>query len=232
MKKSTLWLSSFSILLLISCEGSNLFTSKTEGTIVYEVSFPYEENRIILELYPKELLFDFKDDKAKASLKSTWGIVSSDLIIDSDQKTYTQLLKTFGDKYQMTLIGDDINLWLERNPSIRIEESSDTLTIAGYLCNKSVAYFNTDSFPPIELYHTKALKFKNPNWWNQYHQINGFLLGYEVEQYGKRMRLRAKDVKFQAIPDEAFIIPSDYQKLSFSEMTAQLDKVINEFMNQ
>lgn len=217
---------------MLSCDGKDFFSSKKEGTITYEVSFPYEENTIILELYPKEMLFDFKDDKMKASLKSTWGIVSSELIIDNDQKSYTQMLKSFGDKYQMTLVGDEIKLWLERNPGIRIEESTDTLTIAGYLCNKSVAYFTNDSFPPIDLYYTKELKFKNPNWWNQFNQLDGFLLGYEVEQYGKRMRLRAKDVKFQAIPDQAFLVPTEYKKLSFNEMTSQLDKVVNEFMNQ
>lgn len=167
----------------------------------------------------------------RASIRSAWGVMTTDLIIDNQKKQYSQLLKSFSDKYYMTLDENNIGEWLAYNPKITIEKTNDTLTIAGYLCEKSIARFANDSLPTIELYHTNELRIDESNWWNQFSEVDGFLLGYELEQYGKRMRLRAREIRFQPVAPEQFVIPADYIPLDARAMKSQLEKVVDEFMS-
>ena len=218
------------VLILSSCGDNSFFSSKSEGSIVYDVSFPYEQNSLMLELYPKEMLFEFNNDFMRGSLKSTWGVITTDLLINKDQKTYEQYFKSFGDKYSLTLKSDEMKDLFGLTPDATITPTNDTLTIAGYLCQKSLATFPGDTLPPIELYFTKDLDITNDNWWNKYYQIDGFLLGYEVEQYGKRMKLRAREVTFQPIAPDRFVAPEGYTALNALDMDKQIKKVVEEFM--
>lgn len=215
-----------------SCTDGPLFLMKNEGTIIYDVSFPYEENSLMLELYPKEMTFDFNKHFMRGSIRSAWGVVTTDIVIDSKNRKYTQMLKSFSDKYQMTLSEENMGDWLKMSPEMIIEETEDTLSIAGFLCTKSIARFKNDSLPSIELYHTDELRIDESNWWNQFHGLNGFLLGYEIEQYGKRMKLRAREIRFQPIAPEQFMIPSEYIPLDASGMKSKIEKVVDEFMSE
>lgn len=186
----------------------------------------------MLELYPKEMTFDFNKHFMRGTIKSAWGVVATDIIIDSKNKKYSQLLKTFSDRYVMTLTENNINDWFVMSPGVVIEPTEDTLTIAGFLCQKSIAKFENDSLPSIELYHTKELRIDETNWWNQFHEIDGFLLGYEIEQYGKRMKLRAREVRFQPVAAELFVVPDNYIPVDAQGMKANIERVVDEFMSE
>lgn len=176
------------------------------------------------------MTFEFSKGLVKASLSSSFGVVATEVVIDNEDKKYAQVLKTFGDQYIMKLDENTIHQWISKNIPDRIEATEDTLTIAGYLCKKSIAYYNNDSLPPIDLYHTKELHIDYSNWWNQYDEVDGFLLGYELEQYGKRMRLTAREITFQEIAPEVFNLPSDAAETDVQGMTEKIDKLMNEFM--
>ncbi len=103
-------------------------------------------------------------------------------------------------------------------------------SIAGFLCEKTIAHFLNDSVPAIELYHTKAIKVDHSNWWNQFSEIDGFLLAYEVEQYGKRMRLQAREITYGPVADERFEIPADYLLITSDAMKEKIDGLMTDFM--
>ncbi|MFZ4784240.1 MAG: hypothetical protein ACOYLH_02110 [Flavobacteriales bacterium] len=215
---------------LVSCGGGNIFNRKNEGIIFFDVSFPYEQNSIRLELYPKEMTFEFHKDQMHASISSSFGVVATDIYIDNKNKKFTQILKSFGEHYGMSLDESNIKTWTDRQQITRIESTADTLTIAGFLCKKSIAYLPNDSLPPIQLYFTDEIKIDQSNWWNQFHEIEGCLLAYEVEQYGKRMRLVAREVRFQDVAPESFTIPSGTTAVDADGMYDQMDKLMKEFM--
>ena len=218
------------ILSIFSCGEGGIFNRKNEGIISYDVTFPYEPQSIRLELYPKEMTFEFSKGLVRASLSSSFGVVATEVIINNEDKKYAQVLKTFGDQYIMNLDENSIHTWTSKNIPARIEATNDTLTIAGYLCNKSIAYYSNDSLPPISLYHTKELHIDYSNWWNQYDEVDGFLLGYELEQYGKRMRLTAREITFQEVAPESFNLPTDAVETDAQGMTEKIDKLMSEFM--
>lgn len=141
------------------------------------------------------------------------------------------MLKSFGEKFRMNLEGAQVGEWLKQFPPVRIEYSTDKEVIAGYSCDKAIAYFENDSIPPIPLFFTKEIELPQDNWWNQFAGIDGFLMGYDIEQYGKRMRLLAREVTFEEIPAERFKISQDYTDVGIAGMDDQLKKLAAELMN-
>ncbi|MFM9986541.1 MAG: hypothetical protein ACKVOK_14975 [Flavobacteriales bacterium] len=209
---------------------SSKSTNQMEGRIVYDVTFPYEANTIMMDLFPKEMVIHFKGNKMHGEVKSSYEMLTSDFVIDNNAMTMTHMLKNMGERYALNLQGDDVAAWLKQYPSMRLEQTTETVNIAGYVCNKTLAHFPNDSLPKIELYHTKGLGIDNRNWWNQYSGIEGFLLGYDIEQYGKRMRMRAREVHFEQISDEQFTVPQNYKQVDMPEMSRQLMAVVDEFI--
>jgi hypothetical protein len=201
-----------------------------EGTIVYDVTFPYEQNTIMLDLFPKEMVFQFKGSMMRSQIKSSYDLLTTDFIIDNNDKTITQMLKNMSDRYSMSLNGDEVGQWLKNYPTVTLETTTETENIAGYVCNKTVAHFANDSIPPITLYHTKGLGINTENWWNQFNGVEGFLMGYEMQQYGKRMRLRAREVRFEPIDEKVFEHNPNFKGITMQEMDAHLQQVVSEFM--
>jgi GLPGLI family protein len=219
------------LIALIACNKKNLFSKKSEGVIIYDVSFPYEENSLMLELYPKEMTAEFKDDSFHTTVKSSYGVISTEFIVNNADKSIVQLLKSFSDKFSLTVAEQDLSTWHQQFPDFTFVPTNEVDTIAGYACHKTIAKFKGDSLPNIELWHTKEIDLDHSNWWNQYDGIDGFLMSYEVEQYGKRMKLRAREVRFQPIPIEHFNVPAEYKPIDQSSMLTEIENLINEFMN-
>ena len=215
---------------LMACNKKTIFSKKSEGVIIYDVTFPYEENSLMLELYPKEMTAEFKDDSFHTTVKSSYGVISTEFIVNNSDKSIVQLLKSFSDKFSLSVAEGDLDTWHNQFPDFTYVHTTEVDTIAGYACHKTIAKFVGDSLPNIELWHTKDIELEHSNWWNQYDGIDGFLMGYEVEQYGKRMKLRAREVRFQPIPIEHFNVPSEYKPIDQPSMLTEIENLINEFM--
>jgi len=226
----------YSLLLLIAlgltgCNPTVFFAGKNEGIIIYDVVFPFEQNSLMMELYPKEMTLEFKKEKMRATLKSAYGVVSSEFIIDHSTGQYVQLLKSFSDKSYTLIKRQNMPAWLAQFPEVTLELTGEEDSIAGYPCQKILAHFLIDSLPPIKLCATDKLNLDQTNWWNQFSEVDGFLLGYEFEQYGKRMRLTAREVRFGPVADERFEIPGDYQELAPDQMQRRIHELLSDFVN-
>jgi hypothetical protein len=219
------------IISLVGCGLAPSANSGIEGTITYDVTFPYEKNTVMLDLFPKEMTFHFQGDKMHSEIKSSYDLLTTDFIIDNREKTITQMLKNMSDRYSLHLEGDEVNEWLKQYPKVSFEQTNETEDIAGYVCSKTIAHFSGDSIAPIVLYHTKGLGIDPNNWWNQYAGVDGFLLGYEMQQYGKRMKLRAREVKFEAVDPSVFETKPNFITIGMQDMDRQLALVVSEFMN-
>lgn len=217
------------LLMLGSCLGETLGSSVDEGVIEYDVSFPYLENSVLKNVFPEEMVFHFKDGMVHGELKSLGGIVATEYIANGNDKELTQMLKAFKDRYAMILSEGDVNEMLKEMPGVTFERTAETDTIAGYLCTKTIANFTIDSVPPIVLYHTNEIDIDNPNWFTQFSAIDEVLLAYEVEQYGMRMKLRARNVRKEEVSDEKFLVPEQYKMIDRAEMEKHVDDMIKEF---
>ena len=176
------------------------------------------------------MLFHFKGNQMHSEIRSSYDILNSDFIIDHSNRSLTQMLKNMSQRSYMELDEGSIGKWMSQFGAMRFEPTSETIQIAGYICQKTLAHFDDAAIPPIELYHSKGLGLCNDNWWNQYDGIDGFLFGYEIEQFGKRMRFMAKEVRFESVDKTKFEVPSNYKLISSEEMNSQIQNVVDDFM--
>jgi len=231
-----LWICSLVALmcsLLMSCGESGLpfLKNKKEGYIKYEVTFPYESG-LMLQFYPKEMMYYFSEEQAHAVLSSAYGVVSTDFFIGQKDEFFSHYLKSFSEKKVIHMHHTNVHEWLKRYPDVRLEETNETLDIAGFKCKKTIAHFMIDSLPTIDLYSTKEIGIHDKNWWNKFDGLDGVLLGYEVNLYGKRMRLRAKEVKFEKQDPSVFERPDGYEEVNFDQMDAALRDLSNSFSGE
>jgi Domain of unknown function (DUF4412) len=215
--------------VLFSCK-SKTTSDGLEGKIIYDVTFPYEQNKLMLELYPKEMVLQFKGSKMHSKIRSSYDVMTTDLILDEEEKNAIQMLKNMSKRFAVEMNEGQVKEWVKQYPLVRIENTSATETIAGYVCTKSIAHFENDSLPVIELYHTKGIGLSHSNWWNQFSAVDGFLLGYDIEQYGKRMKLRARSVSFEPVSDAEFLVSKEYSKVKMDEMKSEIDAVMKSFL--
>jgi len=211
------------------CGENSPWNSITEGMIVYDVSYPLELDNPYINIYPGEMTFFFKDGKVRARLASFADVVTSEFIIDNKARTFVQYFKAFDEKFRLELDHTGVQGMLSELPDVQLRETTETDSLAGFLCRKSLASFASLPEDKFTLYHTRAINIKCPNWCNKYDAIDEVLLAYDIEQFGKRMRLKAKEVVYQEIPDDKFAEPKGYADISMEEMKVQIGGLVAQF---
>lgn len=216
--------------MIISCGKQRKTTEGMEGRIVYDLTFPYEKNSVMLDLYPKEMTVYFKGDKLHTEIRSSYDLLTTDFIVDNDQRTFCQMLKNVSKRFYMSLNETETINWYKKSPEYAFEPQESTDVICGYVCNKTIARALNTDLPPVTIYHTRGLGLGNDNWWNPYNGIDGFLLAYDVLQYGMIMRMKAREVIFEPVDDKHFTVPDKYIQVDASGMDAQLQAVVSEYI--
>lgn len=218
------------LVFLTQCKEVEESSSFDEGVIVYEVTFPFNQDDLLIHLFPGEMMMEFKQDKIHGRLKTVGNIVQTDFIVDNKSREFSQLLKAFEDRYVLSLDEKGVAQMLETMPKMKLIPTEETDSLAGYLCRMTIAEFTTDSVPSIELWHTNEIDIESPNWCNQFNGLDEVLLGYEIEEYGMRMRLRAKEVKYIEVSDEQFAVPSDHNSVDLANMRAKIFELMETYM--
>ena len=216
-------------IVVVGCDNSDKQREFSEGVIEYEVSFPFDQDDMLINLYPKTMMMSFDNGQILAELRSLGGIVTSQLYLDNNTERFSQVLKSFDEKVAMNLDAPGVTDMLGNMPAMMLEPTGEKDSIAGFLCNKTIANFASDSVPAISLYHTSEIQIPNPNWWNQFNMCDEVLLGYEVEQYGMRMRLRATSVRMDDVEDSIFSVPEGYAVVDWMGMQEKIESLLNQF---
>ncbi len=226
------FLIAFFLFATYSCDEAKSYSGNKEGKIIYDVTYPNEVPSLILDLYPKELVFYFKGDLMSSELKSSYDLISSYMIIDNDNRKFTQMLKNMRDRHFVTLKEKEAKSWIDLHPEIRFEESNEFEDILGWKCAKVFAYLPDTNLAPLELFYTKEIDLSTDNWWNQYSAIDGFLLGYDIEAFGKRMRVRAREIVHESVSDLKFKVPANYSEVSSTGMSIKMQEIMQEFVGK
>lgn len=202
-----------------------------EGVIFYDVSFPFLEGSILQNVFPEEMKLAFKDDRMYGEVRSLGGIAKTSFISDNRDREIYQMLKNYSDHTYIKLDYDGMRNFLRDQPEVRYEKTNDSVDVAGYRCAVTIAHFVTDSVPPIELLHTSEIDIKNPNWYNPFYEMDEVLLGYEVEQFGMRMKLRARQVVKREIDETKFLLPEKYVLTTEEALKAELQGMLSDFLD-
>jgi len=219
----------FLVLLNWNCGSKFSFGSLDEGKIIYDVTFPFDADNPYINIYPSEMTYIFKDGKVKITLASFAEVVTSEFIIDNNDRTFNQYFKVFDDKYRLQLNDRGVEDMVNTLPALSLKSTEEHDSLAGYLCNKTMATFLNSPGESISLYHTAAIDMDCPNWCNQYSSISEVLMSYEIEQFGKRMRLVAREVNYEEISDDEFIEPQGFTDVNMAEMKGHIETLLSDF---
>lgn len=188
-----------------------------EGIVEYEVSYPgIEEGNMMAAGLPDEAKYYFKDRKTATELSGMMGMFQIGFIADEEKKTAKQSLLVFTNKYVAELSEDGVgkmNAGFVK--SIELVDG-EKKKIAEYNCKKAKA--TLENGKEIDIWYTTELGMPGVNWSNPYVKVPGALMEFEIEKYGITMKLVAKKVTRDAVPDEMFDVPSDYKKMPIEEL--------------
>lgn len=230
--KGILFLFALILMVAASCSPNRSYSGENEGRIIYDVTYPYETPSLVLDLYPKELHFYFKEDMMCSELKSSYDLISSHMIIDNDRHRFIQMLKNMRERNYVSLKEKETRTWLNMHPDLRYVETNEFVVIVGKKCKKVLAYLPDESVPPLELYYTNDMDLSTNNWWNQFFMIDGFLLGYDLEAFGKRMRVRAREIIHEPVNELRFKVPENYIEVNAEQMQSKLQEIMEEFVQK
>lgn len=218
--------------MISSCSKFGAFDNRvSEGTIEYEVTFPYldDEVGLLKSLLPDKMILHFKDDKYVSEMNTVGGMFKNRFISNQDEKLLAHELKVFKKKIVASYDANGVNRLLNTLPTLTIIETNETDTIAGYACKKAIGIFDQIGMPEMTIYYTDGINIDTPNWCTQFHSIDGVLLQYEVEQFGVRMRFRANSVTPTTVNNEILKKEADYEEVSYEVMETELEQILDTF---
>jgi hypothetical protein len=228
----TLLLMIIFVWFVASCSSLSKAGADIEGKIVYEISYPYETPSVMMDLYPKEMTVTFKDNKLHSSIKSEYDMLTTDFIVDNTQKEFAQLLKNMSKRSAMKMNKEQTMHWFDEMPGYKLEKTAETKLICGYKCYKTIAHPEDPAKPTIDIYATRSIGLDNSNWWNPYNQLEGFMMAYDIEQYGICMRMKAKRVCFEKVEPTEFDIPQTYTMTDAPTMQGLLTEVVETYVKK
>ena len=217
--------------LFSSCEeGEKLVPPKiSEGVIHFELSYPYYEDAFMASIMPDEMEMTFKNNIYRNHV-SKGGLFSSTVITDCNKETLILMLDLGPKRIFCALDKSLANEMLEKYPTPDILKVSEFDSIAGAFCEKKTAIFDylADGYD-VELCETFDVDIKNSNWCNQYNEIEGVLLRYEIKQFGIQARMTATKMDTVSVNDSIFNVPQGYNEVTLERMLFEMDEISKSF---
>ncbi|MFK7757460.1 MAG: hypothetical protein AB8B53_11070 [Flavobacteriales bacterium] len=206
-----------------------------QGEVVYSVEFPYINDPTLIKWFPTEYTTKFNKNEIYGEMNSRMNVITNRFYSNQEAFELKQTLENMSGNYLSELTAEDVNSMVNQMPDMIISEPHGDTSIVGLKCKIAFAEFKIDSVPPVILYYTEEIKVNSPNWFNQFRGFDKFLLGYEIEQFGMRMKLMAKELK-KGEPDirlEQIYASKEkeaYTSLSGSELKSTFNQMLVDFM--
>lgn len=211
-----------SLLLFNGCS-EGLFNQKLkEGIIEYKAE-PVNAKESMAMWAPDNMEVKFKDDKWTVNLEAGMGAMRMDFISDPGKKQFISLISFLG-KFYSIMEGAELDTTNKYLPDYDVTYPGEKKIIAGYDCEKAVLNFK-DGSPAMEVWFTKEIQIKDPNWSNCYYKVDGVLMDYNLRKFGLELHFTATSVSEATIDDSVFEIPDDYKQ----KPNAELDQMMSGF---
>lgn len=193
-----------------------------EGSIEFKAEAVDSKDHASMTV-PDKMVVKFKNDYAAAELEAGMGFAKMKFISDPAKKEFRSQVFFF-EKKQSLMQMDEIRATNYYLPDYDVEYGKKTREIAGYKCNNAILHFKNGA-PDQEVWFTKDIAVKNPNWSNAYYKIDGFLMDYTLKKYGLELHFTATSVSEATIDDSYFKIPPEYAPVK----NVELEKMFSGF---
>lgn len=216
----------FSIILavVVACFaagcGSGVFGEKIdECVITYRLEYPKDNKKSpLIDLLPEQMTLSFKDDKSSMLIKGYAGCFSMQCVSDYKNKKNTTLLSIgLWEKYMLETQLGDTPFETSSMSDLEVKVTTDTMSVCGYKCTKAIGH-SDNCERDFTFWFTKEIDNKSANMISPAQNIKGVLMQFDIEMMGVYMKAKAIEVCRQEVPDDAFEIPSGYDKVTRSEL--------------
>lgn len=197
--------------------------SIAEGIIEYKAT-PVDPKSNMAAIAPSKMTVKFKNDYSNAEMVAGFGMASMSFVSDPKKSEFTSMVNLIGQKYYSLMPMEDVMKNNHFLPEYEVKETKETKEIAGYKCKKAILQFK-DTTKPIEVWYTKEIRFKNPNWSNVYYKIDGVLMEYTLKKFGLELHFVASSVNAAKIDDTIFKLQPDYKKISNEALEAMFKEL-------
>lgn len=219
---NTILISIISIFIFISCNNNS--KKITEGIIEYDITYPYFKDHFMKSILPSTMVFEFKDGIYKNTIEK--AIFATSLISNCKDSVLIMTMNFGKKRYYSELDAALTDTMLQRNgiPDVVYVNSTDSMV--GLLCKKHIGVFdNLKDGYDCEVYETDEIGLEGSNWCNPYRDLDGVILGYEVDQFGLQMRFRATKITDTIVSDSVFNIPPNYKKIPLERMLFEIEEI-------
>ena len=223
-------------ILFFSCatesDSSEAAESKSNLEVVYSVEFPFIKDKTLLKWFPTEYKAIIGKHELYGEMNSKMNVICNRFYANEKEKVIFQTLENMSGNYSCEMEALDVSSFLDGMLEMIISEPIADTTILGVNCKVSIAAFKIDSVPAVKLYHTNDFGIENPNWYNQYRDLNSFLMGYEIEQFGMRMKLMATSLTKVNRPIHSELVYGDRKPGTYDhKKPKELQKVYKDMLN-
>lgn len=209
--------------------------SKTNLEVVYSVEFPFIKDKTLLKWFPTEYKAILGKHELYGEMNSKMNVICNRFYANEKEKVIFQTLENMSGNYSCEMEALDVSNFIDGMLEMIISEPIADTTILGVKCKVAIAAFKIDSVPAVKLYYTNEFGIENPNWYNQYRDLNSFLMGYEIEQFGMRMKLMATSLTKVNNPIHSDLVygdrkPDIYEPKKPKELQRVYKEMINDFI--
>ena len=220
------------ILMLFSCTRKNNFSS-SEGIIDFNINYPVKNYDDTFErLIPKKMRMSFKDNVYKNEV-SVGTFFNSSIITDCNKKEITMILNLNPEKIYTKLDEKQVAEMLTNYSTPEIINTIAYDSIMGVVSKRYYGvYESLEDGRDVQLNETKQILITNSNWGNQFSEIDGVLINYEIAQFGLNMQFKAKSIDLETnVPDSTFTVPKGYKQVSLDVYLQKMNDIFSVFLN-
>ena len=215
MKKNLTF--SWLLLTIFALFSFQTFAKEFKGVITFKITV--EGSAVTDEMktmMPKTMTMTIKGNKSRSEMIMSMGKTIS--ISDGDAKTAITLMDMMGQKIAIQSNYEEIMKDMAESPEAKVEVTSETKDILGYVCKKAIITIPEEDMEII-IYFTEELGSKELNFSNpQFKDINGLMLEFEIPNEMFNMHFSAVSVEKKNVDDSEFAIPEGYQIKTKEEM--------------
>ena len=193
-----------------------------EGIITYKISYPDSKiSESQLAMFPKVMTISIKGNKSRIDKSS--GMGNQTIITNYSEKNRVVLIDIMGQKLAIKETTAEIQKENEKDPIGKIEITSETKTIVGYLCKKAIVTTEQDGEKTVyEAWFTSELGSKDINFDRSiFKDIDGLLMEFSTKEDGNLQKLNVTGIEKKSISDKDFEIPPDFKLTTMEELKSK-----------
>ncbi|HEX3009750.1 MAG TPA: hypothetical protein VHO90_19255, partial [Bacteroidales bacterium] len=172
---------------------------------------------IPIQFLPKKMILTFNEHYASYKIEDMMGVFCITNTTNVAQRTHVSTIKIFNNKYKHEGKKDEIPIFFRPQSVFIVTETSDTTTVAGIICNKSLVT-DVTARRKFEIASSDDFFIKQPNINTPYCNINGILMKFDIDLGKMRLTLTARKIIPTKVDNRMFTSTEDYKIINETKM--------------